>query len=81
MGTTSTGVVEVSTWITVTQAAEITSLSPKTIRRLIERGLVRATKPSPRVLRVDASSLNAYMDRFATDQWHVLHSPQAGGAR
>lgn len=81
MSAATIGVIEVSTWLTVTQAAEITALSTKTIRRLIERGEVRASKPSPRVLRVDAASLNSYMDRFATDQWHVLHSRQAGGAQ
>lgn len=58
-------------WVKVPTAAEYAGLSDKTIRRLIARGEIQATKPTPRALRVNLESLDNYLQKHATDQWAV----------
>lgn len=58
-------------WVKVPAAATHAGLSEKTIRRLIARGEIQATKPTPRALRVNLESLEAYLQKHATDQWAV----------
>lgn len=58
-------------WVKVPAAATYAGVSEKTIRRLISRGEIQATKPTPRVLRVNLESLDNYLQKHATDQWAV----------
>jgi excisionase family DNA binding protein len=43
--------------ITIHQAAEALDLTPKTIRRYIASGRLKATRLGPRLIRVDKASL------------------------
>ncbi|ANI91248.1 helix-turn-helix domain-containing protein [Dietzia timorensis] len=61
-------------WFTVSQAAEYSGTSPITVRRLIERGELEATKFTPRALRVSRASLDALAERNST-------ATHRGGAR
>jgi excisionase family DNA binding protein len=46
-------------WITIADAAERLSVSPKTIRRMISRGdLVGRRLPNSRLIRIDAAQLD-----------------------
>lgn len=47
------------TWMTIAQAAESQNVSTKTIRRWISSGLVYAERIGPRLIRVDAASLDS----------------------
>ena|SRR5829696_1369152 len=48
-------------WYTVPEAAEILREHPKTIYRRIRRGEIKASRPSPRKIRIFYTDLAAYM--------------------
>jgi excisionase family DNA binding protein len=45
-------------WGTLTEAARLYGVSPRTIRRMIARGEIEARRVSPRLLRVDLASVH-----------------------
>jgi excisionase family DNA binding protein len=48
-------------WLTIQEAAEHSRLSPDSLRRLIQRGKLRASRPSARRLVVALSDLDDYL--------------------
>lgn len=48
-----------ATWITIAQAADLMSVSTKTVRRLISRGQLPARRIGSRMIRIDAADLDA----------------------
>ena len=50
---------ESTAWATIAESAEKYSVSTATIRRMIARGDVEATRIGPRLIRVDLNSLQA----------------------
>lgn len=46
-------------WGTIPEAADRLKVSTKTIRRLIARGEIRATRITPQLIRVDLNSLDS----------------------
>ena len=52
-------------WITVQEAAERYRCSTKTIRRWIYDGIIKARRIGPRLIRIDASSLENMGEEMA----------------
>lgn len=48
-----------ATWLTITEAADLMSVSTKTVRRLISRGQLPARRIGSRMIRIDAADLDA----------------------
>lgn len=48
-----------ATWITISQAADLMSVNPKTVRRLIAAGDLPARRIGTRMIRIDAADLDA----------------------
>ena len=48
-----------ATWITIQQAADLMSVSTKTVRRLIAGGKLPARRIGTRMIRIDAADLDA----------------------
>lgn len=46
-------------WVSIQRTAEHLDISPRTVRRHIAAGLLRATRLGPRLLRVDRESIEA----------------------
>jgi excisionase family DNA binding protein len=53
-------------YITVDAAAEMLSVSPRTIRRMISRGELAGYRLGPRLLRVDEAEVQALLRRIPT---------------
>lgn len=54
-------------WGTISEAADRKQVSEATIRRWIDRGLVRAERIGPRLIRVDLESLDTMGQPIAGD--------------
>jgi excisionase family DNA binding protein len=50
-------------WYTVDEAAEELDLHPKTVRKRIREGNLKASKPSPRKTRIHYTDLARYLSR------------------
>jgi excisionase family DNA binding protein len=50
-------------WYTVNEAAEELELHPKTVRKRIRDGKLKASRPSPRKTRIHYTDLGAYMSK------------------
>jgi len=50
---------------TVREVAEILRVSPRTVRRLIKRGEIKAVRVSRRLVRIPVGELRAYIARVS----------------
>lgn len=53
----------------VQEVAERLGIHHKTVRRWIAQGKLTAYRPSPRVIRLDATEVDAMMDSTASNRW------------
>jgi excisionase family DNA binding protein len=53
-------------YLTKNEAAQLLGVHTRTIEQYIKAGMLRACKPSFKILRIKRSDVDAMLDRFAT---------------
>ena len=50
-------------WYTVKEAAQLLGVHPKTVRKRVREGEIKASRPSPRMTRIHKRDLADYLNR------------------
>lgn len=66
-----------SQWLTIQEAADVSSVHYSTIRRWIASGQLRAYKFGPRAIRIDPTDLQAMAEPANPITFHHVHGGDA----